>query len=220
MAAGAWLLLAVHALSEPRELLVTTQAHEPVDVVTHGFVMTTAMMVPLILPQAHHVGMSSMWNRRHDAIALFAAAFVAVWTIAVTAMWFVGAVVASLIGLRAAIVVAFAVSVHASANPRRLRRLTACMRTVPLAPRYRQADIDCLRYGFGTGGRCLRTCWGVMAAPMIAHGVGTMVAMSAIEVWFRRRARPGTADRYGSAAVVAGLGVATIASGGWLDLWR
>lgn len=205
--AAAWLLLAGPALQEPTRLLDHRYAHAPLDVVTHSAVMAVAMMVPLVLPAARHVGLSSMWHRRHRAIVVFVAGYVAVWTA-------VGAVLTVVAGLaarapRAAVVgAAFTLAVAYQLSPGRYTLLRACTRTVPLAPYGREADLDCLRYGLMTGRACVATCWAAMAAATVSHGVGVMAALLAITLAERRSWRPTRRTQRTSALWLGALGVA------------
>ena len=142
-------------------------------------VMVTAMMVPLVWPAVRHVGLNSLRWRRQRAIAVFLAAYIAVWTA-------FGAVV---LGARDLLTAAQAPALAAvltvaalwqfSPLQRRFRR--ACHRTVPLPPRGLRAVAGDIRFGLRQGVACIGVCWPLMLAMALLPGamLPWMVALTA-----------------------------------------
>ncbi|MGH1562833.1 DUF2182 domain-containing protein [Mumia sp. DW29H23] len=209
LAAGAWASLVVIALAEPGRLLGSPEVHPPLHAASHSAVMAAAMMVPFVLPQVAHVAQHSLWSRRYRAALGYLAGFLAVWTVVATASLVAGGLLVTSLGWRPAIVAGFAVAVAAYVSPARRRLVRQCAMTMPLAPRGWRADRDCVRYGVATGRRCVATCWVLMTAVMIGHGLIVMAAATVFGVLERRRG--GDVRRLEGGLVVAGLGLLALA---------
>ncbi|WP_370619475.1 DUF2182 domain-containing protein [Mumia qirimensis] len=209
ISAAAWAGLLVVAAGEPGRLLGSAEVHPPLHAGAHAAVMAAAMMVPFVLPQVAHVAQSSFWSRRYRAALGYLVGYLVVWTLVATASIVLGGLLVSAIGWRPAIVAGFAVAVSAYLLPARRRLVRQCAMTVPLAPRGWKADRDCVLYGVATARRCVATCWVVMTAVMIGHGLIAMAAATVLGVVERRRG--GTVPRVEGALVVVGLGLLSFA---------
>jgi len=202
VAMAAWALLAgmaaVHA------------GHPHMSHGTLGMVaMVAAMMLPLTLANVRHVALSSLWRRRHRAIAAFVAGYLAVW-IAVQAGITMGwKLLASLAGWKVAVAAVVIAAALWELSPVRVRRLRRCHRTVPLAPRGWRADGDCAVYGVTTGLSCAAMCWALMAAcAAFSHSLPVMAVLFGVQVSGRYQRRPSPA-----LAALAVLGVGLFAIG-------
>jgi predicted metal-binding membrane protein len=78
-------------------------------------------------------------------------------------------------------------------TPWKRRRLRACQRSLPLAPRGWKALASCARFGAVYGTHCVGSCWSLMlVASMTAHRLSLMVLLTAIVLlersvgWLRR----------------------------------
>ncbi|WP_262853059.1 copper chaperone [Mumia quercus] len=205
LAGADWAVLASTAFADPTHLLGSSHAAAPLHTLAHAVAMSTAMMVPLVLPQVAHVAQVSLWPRRYRAAAGFLAGFVAVWTVVAVGTMLVAALLVQLLGWRPALALGFTFAAVAYALPGRERLVRQCARTMPLAPHGWRADRDCLRYGAGTARRCVVTCWVAMTAVMISQGLVVMALATALGILERRRVR-GVA-REDAVLVVVGLGL-------------
>jgi predicted metal-binding membrane protein len=113
--------------------------------------MVMAMMVPLTLTNVRHVALSSLWRRRHRAIAAFLVGFLAVWIVVQSAIVGTWRLLAPLVGWQTAGGVAMVAAALWELAPVKRQRIRRCHRTVPLAPRGWRADADCARYGVTYG---------------------------------------------------------------------
>ena len=151
--------------------------------------MVAAMMLPLILHRVWVTAASSLWARRHRAIAGFLTGFFVPWLllgILISAMrqrlWTHSYVIAA---------VGFMVATLWQLTPVHRRALVSCHRTQPLAPVGWRAHCDCLRFGANIGIACIGTCWPLMLACALAgHNLMAIAggtATTAIERWSPKR---------------------------------
>lgn len=171
----------------------------------HWLAMICAMMAPLVWGHVSLVAERSLWRRRHRAIALFLASYIATWAA-------YGALVTTALG-SAAIPLQPALCLLAAAlwqlTPWKLRALRRCHRSIPLAPSGGRADRDCLRYGWMTGGNCLLSCWALMLVCAAGRlSVWLMVGLTAFTVAER------VADRPRRTRFAAALSAGALASAG------
>ncbi|MFD1826744.1 MULTISPECIES: DUF2182 domain-containing protein [Mumia] len=209
LAAAAWASLLAVGLGEPGHFFGSGEVHPPLHALSHAAVMSTAMMVPFVLPQVAHVAHTSLWPRRYRAAGAYLVGYLAVWTVVAAVTITLGGLLVIAIGWRPAIVVGFAVAVVAYVAPGRQRLVRQCAMTRPLAPRGWRADRDCARYGMATARRCVATCWVLMTAVMIGHGLVVMALATVLGVVERRRG--GNVSRADGALVVVGLGLLSLA---------
>jgi predicted metal-binding membrane protein len=166
--------------------------------------MVVAMMLPLTIAQLRHVALSSLWRRRHRAIAGFTVGFVAVWMVVEAVLAVAWRGVATLAGATVAAGGVAAAAALWELAPFRRRHLRRCHRTVPLAPSGWRADADCARFGAAIGVSCVGTCWALMlASAAFAHSIPVMLALFGVQLSGRywKRHSPGLA----AAAVLAAL---------------
>jgi predicted metal-binding membrane protein len=152
-------------------------------------VMVAAMMLPLVFHSVWLTAISSLWARRHRAMAGFLVGYFAPWlTLGVMAAsmrresWTHHYSVVALFFFTAALW---------QLTPMHKRATVACHRTQPLAPLGWQADRDCLRFGSTIGIACVSSCWPLMLACALAgHALIAMIAgmiVSVGERWFFRQ---------------------------------
>lgn len=189
-----WWVVAV-ALAAWALLAGLAAAHASHPHMSHGMLgmvaMVAAMMLPLTLANVRHVALSSLWRRRHRAIAAFLAGYLAVWIAVqagITGGW---RLLASFAGWQVAVGATVIVAALWEISPARIRRLRRCHRTVPLAPRGWRADADCALYGVTTGLSCVAMCWAIMAACVaFAHSLPVMAVLFGVQVSGRYQRRP------------------------------
>jgi predicted metal-binding membrane protein len=145
-------------------------------------VMVTAMMVPLTLPALRHLALNSVRCRRQRAMALFTAAYVAVWVLFGIAALGLHHVLREHAGLPDGVLLALALGVAAAWQLTRAKRraLFACGRTVPLPPFGRPADAGSIRYALLHARRCLQSCWALMLVMVVAQSLAWMAALTAL----------------------------------------
>lgn len=167
--------------------------------------MAVAMMVPLALSPLRHVVRASFWARRHRAMALFLAGHAGLWAVVGLALGVGSELLASGIGRPAAVAGLFAGAAAWQLGPGKRRSLVRCALTIPLAPRGRAADRDCVRYGVLVATSCIRSCWVLMAAvAATGHALVPMLAVVLVLRYERTGRRPPLRP---SAALVAGTGL-------------
>jgi predicted metal-binding membrane protein len=153
--------------------------------------MVIAMMVPLTLANVRYVALSSLWRRRHRAIAGFLVGYLAVWFVVQTIIVGTWELLAPLIGWETVGGVAMIAAALWEIAPIKRQRLRRCHRTMPLAPRGWRADADCAHYGVTTGFGCVTTCWALMlAAAAFSHSLMVMTVLFGIQVSGRYQQRP------------------------------
>jgi predicted metal-binding membrane protein len=169
------------------------QQHHRADVAADlgmWLVMVTAMMLPVIVFQAREVAFRSFAGRRHRAIAVFFAGYLAPWAafaVAAAALrplpwshspWTV-----------AALCVAAAAW---AATPVRNRAMTVLYGFTPaIAPDGWQATRDCGAAGVTVGSWCVVSCWPLMlACAFSGHDLAIVTAGGAIALIESRSFRP------------------------------
>ena len=209
VAAGAWLWLAVDGPGPAGHAHVHAKGGPGwATSVTATLAMTVAMMSPLAIPGARHVSLTSFWDRRHRSQAAFLAGYLGTWVAAAALLALAVDAVARVAGDGAAVAMAFGVAATWQLAPAKRRALKRCRRTAALASAGWEATRDCIRYGAGSGGRCVVTCWGLMAGAAAAgHAVPVMAVVLALQI--HERVADDFDGRTSAAAVVA-LGAATL----------
>jgi predicted metal-binding membrane protein len=154
--------------------------------------MVIAMMLPLTLANVRHVALSSLWRRRHRAIAAFLVGYLAVWivvqTVIVGGTW---GLLAPFLGWETAGGVAMVAAALWEVAPIKRQKLRRCHRTVPLAPRGWRADAECAHYGVTTGFSCVTMCWALMvAAAAFSHSLMVMTVLFGVQMSGRYQQRP------------------------------
>lgn len=136
--------------------------------------MVAAMMLPAVFHKLHAVVISSLWKRRHRAMAGFLAGYFASWLL-------VGVMAAAVrqqdwARNELAVVIAFAIAALWGLTPACRRALVNCHSTRPLAPTGWRADRDCLRFGWVIGTACVASCGPLMlGCALSGHALVAMV---------------------------------------------
>jgi predicted metal-binding membrane protein len=163
-----------------------TSSHET----TGWMLMVAAMMLPFEVYRIWLTAASSLWARRHRAIAGYLVGYFAPWLLVsfVIAMlrqawWTHTNITAGLCFMGAAVW---------QLTPMHKAGLITCHRTVALAPVGWRADRDCVRFGGMIGIICLWICWPLMLACALAgHSLiaitGGMLVSFCERKWYRRR---------------------------------
>jgi hypothetical protein len=179
--------------------------------VVDWMLMVGAMMLPLVFGHLRLVAGRSLWPRRQRAMAAFLCGYAAVSMLAgVVVISIVSAadIVVHVVGTTPMMAMAFALAAAWQVVPLKRRALTACHRTVPLAPRGWRAHRDCLLYGWTIGRSCLVSCAGLMLACVLAgHSLPAMMAATVVAGAERVSAR---ANAWTTAAALALAGAAHI----------
>ena len=149
--------------------------------------MAAAMMTPLVLDQARHVAVSSLWRRRYRAVAGFLAGYLSVWTVVGAAFMFVGSLLVAFAGWYTVAAVGFVVAALVTCSPSHARWLRQCWSTRPLALSGWRADRDCVRFGASTAVPCIVVTGPLMCAAAIGQSVLVMAAVTAVMALERRR---------------------------------
>ena len=169
-------------------------------------VMVVAMMIPLVWPAVRHVGLNSLRWRRQQAISVFLAVYVAVWTVFGAVVLLVRDLLPVSRGPALAAVLAVAALWQLSPQQRRFR--WACHRTVPLPPRGLPAVAGDVRFGLRQGLSCVGMCWPLMLAMALVPGA--MVLWMAVLTAAMACAKLAPRRYRLSRPLAAGLGAAAV----------
>jgi predicted metal-binding membrane protein len=155
--------------------------------------MTAAMMLPLTVLPVRHVAFRSFSSRRNRAVAIFLIGYLIVWAFAGAALVPVLIAARTLDGSGGRFTLAFGLVLAAAWQwtPLKLRASRRCHRTVALSPIGWRADVDCVRFGVGTGSNCAFSCWALMLTPVLAsHSLLAMICFQAVALHERYELRP------------------------------
>jgi predicted metal-binding membrane protein len=168
--------------------------------------MVVAMMLPLAAPHARWLAFRSLRRLRHQAIALFAAAYLLPWLIfgAVTI-----AALRPVQGDAAALVLALLAAAAWQTAPARRRLLRRCGASRAPTLKGRRARADWLRTGLRAGTRCVGTCWALMLPMAVAHHPALMLAI-ALVITSERATGPNPERRGGRPHEAVALAAATV----------
>ncbi len=170
--------------------------------------MVGAMMLPLVFAHLRVVAARSVWRRRQRAMAAFLCGYAAISLLAgVLIIALVGAaeVFGPNFGSPALVAGGFVLAAAWQISPLKRRALTACHRTMPLAPHGWRAHRDCLRYGCIIGRSCFVSCGGLMLACVLAgHSLPAMVLATVVAGTERVSARADGWTTSAALALVAG----------------
>lgn len=184
IAVAAWALVLQHATHDHTVLSV---GHS----IIATAVMVAAMMLPLALANVRYVAFSSLWRRRHRAMAAFLVGYFCCWAVALTVIQGALGILTPFLGWPLVASFAMVTAVLWGLSSGMKRRLRRCSLTVPLAPRGWQANTACARYGVITGLSCITTCWALMAAvAAFSHSVLVMAVVFGVQVSNRFQRRP------------------------------
>jgi predicted metal-binding membrane protein len=144
-------------------------------------VMVTAMMVPTAAPALRRVAVNSLRRRRHRAMAVFLAGYLALWFAfglgAVAVLLALDAVLPPAVdrGLVPAALLLVAAGYELTSRKRRFLR--ACHLPFALPPTGRRADAACARFGVRHAGACLGSCGALMLAMSAAGHRGLLLVV-------------------------------------------
>ncbi len=153
---------------------VTTPA--PGVLLRSWLVMCLAMMPPLLARPVGCLFDSPVITRRWRALALFVAAYAAVWMLAglvllALAVW----LTAVAAGARLPVLLLIgSVALAWQATPLRRAALAGCNAAPLPAPAGAAADLEHLRHGLSTGFACVGACWALMLLPLAEHRAGCL----------------------------------------------
>lgn len=172
--AVAWIAL---LLAPGGSLHVHHVAHLPLTSLAAGWVlMSAAMMTPMLIAPVRHVRNSSFARRRARAIALFVAAYAAVWMAA-------GCVLLALaVDTRVTALTVAIVALVWQLSPIKQRCLNRCHAHSELAAFGPAAHLSALRFGCTHGIWCVGSCWAMMLLPLLVTR-GHILLMAAVSLW-------------------------------------
>jgi predicted metal-binding membrane protein len=191
LAAAAWGMLASQAAHAPT-VVATGTGHlhhlpatgSPAMSLTAWTVMSAAMMLPLSLPAARHVGLNSPHHHRFVGVVLFTTAFLVPWVVLGAVLLPLGDVAlsggATGAGLGAVLLAAAA---GWQLSPWKRQAVLSCSRSVPLAPFGLRAVSSRVEFGGRQSLRCMAACWPLMALMVVLpHSPGGLLAMGLVTV--------------------------------------
>jgi predicted metal-binding membrane protein len=146
---------------------------------TGSVVMFAAMMLPALGPPILHVSTQSFAARRLRSIALFVAAYGAVWIAAGVVLLLAAAAAAQSGAAIAATLVACGLW---QCSPSRQRCLNRCHNHTVLSAFGRAADRDAFVFGLAHGFWCAASCSALMLVPMLFSGAHVPLA-AAVTCW-------------------------------------
>ena len=185
VAAGGWLGLLGTGAGATSALLRGTH-QSGIGLLGHAAIMAAAMMAPLVVLQAHHLAVSSLWSRRYRAVVGYLGGYLGVWTLVGGLMMTGLHVVRPWVGALPLVTVTGTAAVVVAATEDHRRRLRRCDATRPLALVGWRADRDCVDAGVRMAGRCVTTTWALMLAVMAQGGLLALAAGMAFMVAERR----------------------------------
>ena len=148
--------------------------------------MVTAMMLPLVIPHVRFVAGSSLWRRRHVAVAWFLSGYLSLWAAAQLGLEAGWLWASSRVGVTGAVWAVVACAALWEVAPAERQRRRRCHRITPLAPRGWEADAACVRFGVATGVRCFAVCWAAMLlCSVFSHGLLIMAGVFGVQ-WSSR----------------------------------
>jgi predicted metal-binding membrane protein len=176
MSGAAWILLAF----EPVPHCSPAALAQNLPSASLGWaLMLAAMMLPVLIAPVRHVRDRSFARRRPRAIALFIAAYAAIWM----ACGFL------LMGARqllpqspTAVALAILLVVVWECSPAKQRCLNRGHAHPELPAFGRAADLGALRFGWTHAVWCVGSCWALMFLPLLVSR-GHLAAMAAVSLW-------------------------------------
>jgi predicted metal-binding membrane protein len=154
----------------------------PMTIAASWFMMTCAMMLPLVPVPLNHVRQASAPSRRGWAIFLWLAGYFAVWMVASLVLLPFALLLPVLLPAHVALPLLVVAGLIWSASPICQRARNACHRIDRIGAPGVQADWDCFRFGLRIGLVCLAICWPWMIVPMLADPWHA-TAMLAASAW-------------------------------------
>jgi predicted metal-binding membrane protein len=163
-----------HAASLPMLLAMTS----PTSLAASWLLMLVAMMTPALIPPIRHLYARSFRRRRARAIALFVAAYAAIWLAAGTVLIALALTLTMLPAITAA-AVAIVAACAWQCSPMKQRCLNRCHVHREIAAFGTAADLAAVRFGTTHGLWCAGACWLLMLMPLLVPHAHT-IAMAAV----------------------------------------
>jgi predicted metal-binding membrane protein len=188
-ASTAWISEGVYAVQATLVFLPARQ------MAVSWLLMLVAMMTPILAVPLYHLWVRSLRRRRWRAVAVFLAAYAAVWMAMAPILMLAGVtlrVAAGAVGVPGELA-AVAVAYVWQATPWQQRCLNRCHWTPRLSAFGLAADRDCLVYGLVNAAWCVGTCWALMLAALAMQGAHLTVMAVGAAVMIAERLRPGRA---------------------------
>lgn len=174
--------------------------------------MIAATMLPLIRLNVSYVALRCPRRLRRAAIIDIAAGWAVAWAAAAiiisTAAW----LLARAAGPAGAVAIAFGAAAVWQLTARKQISVARCHRTTAPALERRAARVACRRFGFAVGGSCVLSCWALMVPMALLDHHLLVVGPLAGVSWYERTRPHGQLRQGVTAAVVAGIGLASIAA--------
>ena len=187
--AAAWMFLALTPVGISPHVhnsatMNMPMAHESLASLAGGWLlMLAAMMAPMLIAPVRHIRDNSFARRRVRAIALFVAAYGAVWMVAgcflLALAWAVRMTGPDSL-LSVALVTIFAAVWQIS--PFKQVCLNRCHAHPELAAFGSAADFAVLRFGWTHAVWCVGSCWAMMLLPLVVTR-GHLALMAAVSLW-------------------------------------
>ncbi|WP_158087105.1 DUF2182 domain-containing protein [Mycobacterium aquaticum] len=144
-------------------------------------IMATAMMLPTAVPAARSIALNGKWKRRQRGQMLFAAGYLAVWSVAGLVVLTIGWLVVPVTTASQAVAGVLAVAAWWEVTRWKRRCLLACHRMRSIPPDGRAADTACIREGLRNGVWCAGACGPMMTAMALApHAWWLMLTLSPV----------------------------------------
>lgn len=182
--------------------------------------MSAAMMVPVAIPAARHVGRNSLRRRRHRAVATFLSAYLALWVLfggvaLFAAWWWHGSSWGAAMPAEITIAAAITAAAVWQLTPVRRRQLRGCRRSIPLPPHGVRADLACARFGARYGLSCIGSCWALMLVMATVAGAHLPWTVGLTAVMLAERRTPLLSHRPQIVTgVLVGLAILIVVLGG------
>jgi predicted metal-binding membrane protein len=170
------------SIAPPASFRMLLAMNPPASLAAGWALMLVAMMAPALIPPVRHIRLRSFAHRRARSIALFVAAYGAIWMAAggvLLAIDLAAKASATQSYLPAACLLLVALVWQCS--PLKQRCLNRGHAHRELAAFGIAADLAALRFGVTHGVWCAASCWALMLFPMLLPQ-GHIVAMAAVTV--------------------------------------
>jgi predicted metal-binding membrane protein len=171
-----------HGAAPPASLQMLLAMNPPGVLAAGWMLMLVAMMAPALILPLHQLRIRSLARRRARTVALFVAAYAAIWVAAGAGLMLMALVIAALAPQPlVAALAAIGGALLWQCSPIKQRCLNRCHAQPELAAFGRAADVDALRFGARHGLWCVGSCWALMLVPVLLPR-GHLVAMAAVTV--------------------------------------
>jgi len=164
----------------------------PASLAVGWLLMLAAMMAPALIAPVWQIRVLSLARRRGRSIALFTAAYAAVWMVAGCVL--LGIELAAELLAPSALLVATPAAIVAllwQCSPVKQTCLNRCHAHGTLSAFGAAADLSAIKFGLAHGFWCVGSCWALMLFPMLLHqGHEASMAIVGLFMWGERLERP------------------------------